>query len=77
MAATPSIQRSGPPDPSRAIWTAIILLAATPVGSATGLLSAAGGMSVPLAIIAGGGAFGGTVALLLALAQFLARNQTR
>jgi len=35
------------------------------------LLSVAGGVPVPLAIIAGGGAFGGTVALMLAVAHFL------
>jgi hypothetical protein len=35
------------------------------------LLSVAGGMLAPLAIIAGSAAFGGTVALLLVLAQFL------
>ncbi|WP_327009780.1 hypothetical protein OHA72_22645 [Dactylosporangium sp. NBC_01737] len=42
------------------------------VGAAGGLLSFAGGLPVPLAIVTGGGAFGGTVALLLTLANFLA-----
>lgn len=46
-------------------------------GSSAGLLSVAGGMLVPLAIITGGAAFGGTVALLLALAQFLTSDHSR
>ena len=48
-----------------------MVLAAVIIGSTGGLLSSAGGLPVPLAIITGGGGFGGTLALLLALASFL------
>jgi hypothetical protein len=68
---TPSAQPARSLGSLRAVWTAIILLVGTLVGSAAGLLSVAGGMLAPLAIIAGSAAFGGTVALLLVLAQFL------
>ena len=75
-ASTPQVPTTAPqpaeqPGPPRALWSAIILLAAVIVGSAGGLLSFAGGLPVPLAIITGGGAFGGTAALLLTLASFL------
>lgn len=76
-APTPSAQPAGLPDPLRAVWTAIILLAAVLVGFAAGLLSVAGRVSLPLAIIAGGGTFGGTVALLLVLTRFLTGDHTR
>jgi hypothetical protein len=77
VAYTPSAQPAQPRGPLRAVWAAIILLAAVPVGSAAGLLSVVGGVSVPLAILTGAGAFGGTVALLLALAQFLTSDHAR
>lgn len=72
QAETKARPPSQQPDPPRALWSAIILLAAVIVGAAGGLLSFAGGLPVPLAIVTGGGAFGGTVALLLTLANFLA-----
>jgi heme A synthase len=55
---------------TRAIWAAIITLVAVLIGATTGLLSAAGGVPVPLAIIAGGGAFATTAGLLLAVVHF-------
>ncbi|MGC9670987.1 hypothetical protein ACNTMW_31120 [Planosporangium sp. 12N6] len=64
-----------PTGTSRAVWAAIILLTALPIGAAAGLLSHAGGVPVPLAVVAGGGAFGGTAGLLLALAHFLTDNR--
>jgi heme A synthase len=66
-----------PLDPLRAVWTAIILLTAVLVSFAAGLLSVVGGIPVPLAIITAGGAFGGTIVLLLALAHFLTEHHTR
>ncbi|MFF0371276.1 MULTISPECIES: hypothetical protein [Micromonospora] len=60
---------------TRPLWTALIVLTAALVATAAGLLSVAGGVPVPLAIIAGGGAFGGTVALLLAVAHFLTSDR--
>ncbi|MFI5496077.1 hypothetical protein [Actinoplanes sp. NPDC051859] len=57
---------------SRLVWAAIITIVAVLAGVATGLLSAAGGVPLPLAVIAGGGAFGGTTGLLLAVAHYIA-----
>jgi hypothetical protein len=62
--------------PLRSLWLAITVLTAVLVGSAGGLLSWAGGMNPPAAILAGAGAFTGTVLLLLAMLHFAsdARN---
>lgn len=68
MTSTPPVTATGA---SRPIWVAIIVLTAVLIGTTTGLLSAAGGVPTPLALIAGGGAFGGATALLLSIAQFL------
>lgn len=57
---------------SRTVWAAIIVIVAILVGAATGMLSAGGGVPVSLSVIAGGGAFGGTIGLLLTVANFLA-----
>lgn len=48
-----------------------MLLTAALVAVIAGLLAHAGGASIPNAILTGGGAFAGTVILLLALAHFL------
>ncbi|MFI5837712.1 hypothetical protein ACIA5A_28945 [Micromonospora sp. NPDC051300] len=61
-----------PTGSTRPLWAALIVLTAVLVGAAAAMLSIAGGVPIPLAVIAGGGAFGGTVALLLAIAHFLA-----
>jgi hypothetical protein len=55
---------------SRAVWLALILLTAALVATAAGFLAHAGGANIPSAILTGGGAFAGAVALLLALAHF-------
>ena len=55
----------------RAIWLGIILLAATMIGSAGGLLSWLGGMNVANAILSGAGTFSGAIILILALFHFL------
>jgi hypothetical protein len=52
------------------VWIALILIAAVIVGAAAGLLAFAGGANVPTAVLTGGGAFAGTVLLLLALLNF-------
>lgn len=54
----------------RAMWIGFALIAAVLVGAAAGLLSAAGGIAIPLAIVAGGAAFGGTVPLVLTLVRY-------
>jgi hypothetical protein len=54
----------------RAVWIAIMLLTATLVAVAAGFLAYAGGARIPTAVLTGGGAFAGTVALLLALLTY-------
>jgi hypothetical protein len=51
----------------RSVWLAIATLTAVIVGAAAGLLSWAGGLNPPNAILAGGGAFGGALLLILTL----------
>jgi len=65
MSATPTTNTA-----SRAVWIALILLCAAFVAVAAGLLAYAGGANVPTAILTGGGAYAGTVLLLLALAHY-------
>ncbi|MET0419060.1 MAG: hypothetical protein ABW022_23855 [Actinoplanes sp.] len=55
----------------RAVWTALILLFATIVAAAAGVIDHLGGAGVPNAILVGGSAFAGTTLLLLAVAHFL------
>lgn len=64
---TPTTPTAGTP---RAVWIAIILLTAAILAAVAGLLAFAGGANVPTAILTGGGAFAGTVALLLAIAHY-------
>ena len=63
-----------PPSPSastpRTMWILIFTLIAIIVGGTAGLLSHAGGTTVPGAILTGGGAFAGTLGLLLAVAHY-------
>ncbi|MFD1364990.1 hypothetical protein [Actinoplanes sichuanensis] len=54
----------------RAVWIGFALVAGALAGATAGLLSAAGGVPVPLAILAGGGACGSTVALMLAVVRY-------
>ncbi|MEU4238702.1 hypothetical protein [Actinoplanes sp. NPDC026619] len=48
----------------------LILLAAGAISGVAGFLSHAAGNNVPAAILTGGGAFAGTVGLLLAIAHY-------
>ncbi|MGW4944212.1 hypothetical protein ACWEOZ_21800 [Actinoplanes sp. NPDC004185] len=48
----------------------LMLLTAGIIGGVAGLLSHAAGNNIPAAILTGGGAFAGTVALLLAIAHY-------
>lgn len=60
-----------PPSPApRSVWIALVLVVAVIVGAAAGLLAYAGGANAPTAVLTGGGAFAGTVLLLLALLNF-------
>lgn len=68
---TPQHDLSAPTGTPRWVWLLLILLTAALIAAVAGLLAHAGGASVPNAILTGGGAFAGTVALLLALAHFL------
>ncbi|GIE92093.1 hypothetical protein [Actinoplanes regularis] len=54
----------------RAVWMGFALIAGVLVGMAAGLLSAAGGIVIPLAVLAGGGACGSTILLALALVRY-------
>jgi hypothetical protein len=65
-------QPSGPPPRGqrRFIWIVLILIIAVIVGTGAGLLVFATGAHIALAILAGGGAFAGTVKLLLDLMNF-------
>ncbi|WFF08037.1 hypothetical protein O7622_05540 [Micromonospora sp. WMMD1076] len=56
------------------MWILVILLAAALVSNVAGLLVHASGANVPFAVLAGGGAFGTTVLLLLAIGNFLEKG---
>jgi ABC-type transport system involved in multi-copper enzyme maturation permease subunit len=58
------------PEVPRWVWVLFIVLIAVIISGLAGLLSFAAGNNVPAAILTGGGAFAGTVALLLAIAHF-------
>jgi hypothetical protein len=55
---------------ARRLWLAITVLAAVLVGTAGGLLAWLGGTNPPTAILTGGGAFAGTVLLVIAMLRF-------
>jgi len=55
----------------RWVWVLVMLLTAALVAVIAGLLAFAGGAVVPTAVLTGGGAFAGTIAVLLGLAHFL------
>jgi hypothetical protein len=61
---------TGPPRTPRAVWVCLVALAAVAVGSTTGLLSHAGGVSAPLAILAGGAAAGGAIQLGITVIRY-------
>jgi hypothetical protein len=69
QAASSSLQ-AAPNSGSRAVWAALVLIVAAMVGASAGLLAYAGGENAPTSILAGGGAFGGAVLLMLALIHF-------
>lgn len=56
----------------RGLWLAIATLTAVIVGATAGLLAWAGGLNPPTAILTGGGAFAGTVLLILTAMRFTA-----
>ncbi len=55
---------------SRGVWLLVMLLAAGIVSGLAGVLSHAAGNNVPGSVLTGGGAFAGTVGLLLAIAHY-------
>ncbi|WP_112604654.1 hypothetical protein [Micromonospora noduli] len=60
-------------DPAiRGIWLAITALAGVIVGTAAGILGWAGGLNAPTAVLTGGGAFAGTILLVLTALRFTA-----
>jgi hypothetical protein len=70
--ATGPPQSSTPPPSGtpRSVWIALILITAVIAGMGAGLLAFASGAHVATAVLTGGGAFAGTVLLLLALFNF-------
>jgi predicted branched-subunit amino acid permease len=54
----------------RAMWTAIILISSVIVALIAGLFARAAGVSLPGAVLTGGSAFAGSVAVTLALWHF-------
>ncbi|RZU53262.1 hypothetical protein EV385_5170 [Krasilnikovia cinnamomea] len=58
------------PSPNRPLWTALVVLTAALIAETAGLIAYAGGAGISTAILTGGGAFAGAVAMLLALAHF-------
>ncbi len=55
---------------ARGLWLAVTVLTALLVGSVGGALAWLSGMNPPSAILTAGGAFAGTVLLLLAMLRF-------
>ncbi|GAA4606392.1 uncharacterized protein involved in exopolysaccharide biosynthesis [Actinoplanes octamycinicus] len=58
------------PGVPRAVWIGFALITGLLVGVAAGVLSAAGGVAVPLAVLAGGGACGSAILLVLAIVRY-------
>jgi len=58
----------------RGLWLAVFALTALVVGLIAGVLTWAAGAGVLAAIFAGAGGFVGTIVLLLAAAEFVARG---
>jgi hypothetical protein len=65
---TPTPPGTGPS--TRNLTLILILITAAFVAAVAGLLAYAGGALVPTAILTGGGAYAGTVALGLAIAHY-------
>ncbi len=58
------------PPELRALWLACILITALIVGLVAGVLSWAGGMNAPTAVLTGSGAFSAGALLMLSLVKF-------
>ena len=56
---------------SRQVWIALMVLTAAVVGIVAGFLAHASGINPPAAVLAGGGAFGTSILILLAIAHYL------
>lgn len=67
----PSSSPTGPSGTPRWVWVLLIMLVAIIIGGTAGLLAYATDSSVPSAILTGGSAFAGAVALLLGIAHFM------
>jgi hypothetical protein len=62
---------------TRVLWLALSVLFALFLGASGGVLSWLGGMNPPNAVLAGAGAFAGTLALVLAVIHYLAAPEPR
>lgn len=74
-ASQPGNPPSTGPGSSRAIWTAVFLIFGIIVGTAAGWLAYASGVSLPGALLVGGGAFSAAVLLCFAVYKFV-RGET-
>lgn len=59
---------------TRSIWLSIMTLAATMLGTATGIVSWIGGMNTALALVMGCGSFAATNLLMITMKDFLDRD---
>jgi hypothetical protein len=55
----------------RMLWLVIMVLTGLLIGGVVVVLAHAGGMAMPMAVLAGGGAFVGTVRLFLRLLRYV------
>lgn len=55
------------------VWTALSVTTALPIGVGAGILDWLGGQAVPVAILTGGLAFGGSVTLAILIINTLCR----
>ncbi|GHJ11254.1 hypothetical protein TPA0907_56210 [Micromonospora humidisoli] len=68
--STPLVTPPSSPRAPRWMWLLLMLLFAGIIGGVAGLLSYASDDNIPAAILTGGGAFAGALALLLAIAHY-------
>ncbi len=59
----------------RALWLTIFILSSLLIGCATVWLSRLSGTGIPGSILAGGGAFGGSLLLFMAIFAFMDRSR--
>jgi hypothetical protein len=61
----------------RALWLALMIFFSLAVGVLAGILTHAGGDSLPVSVLTGGGSFGATLLLLMAVFHFATATAKR